>query len=247
MLPVDDLPERIRALPVAQPLLGALEGIDGVHLVGGAVRDLLLGGEPLDLDLVVEGDAGELAKAVAGRLGGKVVRYPPFLTARLHLDGHEHDFATARRERYPRPGAPPVVELATLEEDLPRRDFTIHALAASLAERDFGILRVAPRGLEDLEAGRLRVLHDRSFVDDPTRLLRLFRYAARLGFEIEPHTEELARAAIEQGALETASAARVRVELQRLLHDDGAAGALELAARLGLPRAALTSIAADGG
>ena len=109
---------------------------------------------------------------------------------------------TARRERYPHPGALPEVEPGTLEDDLARRDFTVNAIAMDLG----GALHAAPGGLEDLAGGAIRVLHDKSFNDDPTRLLRAVRYETRLGFAIEPHTEALAREARAAGALDTVSA-----------------------------------------
>src|SRR4051812_43282224 len=131
------LAEQIRALPAMQPVLAATGDVPGVHLVGGAVRDLLLGRSPKDIDLVVEGDA----RALVERLGGAATFHDEFLTARVDLDGEEVNVARSRRERYPRPGALPVVEPAPLEEDLRRRDFTVHALAASLAPEDFGAVR----------------------------------------------------------------------------------------------------------
>ena len=232
------LAEQIRALPAAAPLLEALDGARSVHLVGGAVRDLLLDRPPArDLDLVVEGDAREVARVLADRLGGTATLHDDFLTARVTVGEHGFDLATARRERYPRPGALPEVEPATLEEDLLRRDFTVHALAASLAPQDFGTVRAVPGGLEDLEAGRLRVLHDRSFLDDPTRILRLVRYAARLGFAIDQPTVLLARQALGEGALDTVSGHRIGDELRLLVAEERALAALDLADGMDLLRA----------
>src|SRR4051794_18386024 len=219
------LADQIRALPAAQPLLARLDGADGVHLVGGAVRDLLLGLQPRDMDLVVEGDVHPIAE----RLGGTATFRDDFLTGRVDVDGQEYHLTSARRERYPHPGALPVVEPASLEEDLARRDFTVHALAASLAPGDFGEVRAVPGGLEDLEAARLRVLHERSFLDDPTRILRLVRYAARLGFAIDPDTVLFARHAVGASALDTVSGHRVGDELRLLLGEDRALAALDLA------------------
>ena len=118
-----ELIDQIRALPAA----AVLEGLDGVWLVGGAVRDLLLERAPArDLDLVVEGDARPVAQALAARLGGKATIHDPFLTARVDAGEHAYDLATARRERYPRPGALPEVRPGTLAEDLRRRDVTVN-------------------------------------------------------------------------------------------------------------------------
>jgi tRNA nucleotidyltransferase (CCA-adding enzyme) len=214
------------------PAVAALEGEDAVYVVGGAVRDLLLGREPHELDFVVEGDALEVAR----RVGGRVTSHERFGTATVRLDGVTFDLAGARRERYPRPGALPEVELgASLREDLERRDFTVNAIALHLAD---GELTWLPRAEDDLRAGRLRVLHDRSFVDDPTRLLRPARYAARLGFEPEERTDRLAAEAIAGGAVDTITGSRMGAELRLLLQEPQPAALLELE-RHGLGRALL--------
>jgi tRNA nucleotidyltransferase (CCA-adding enzyme) len=210
-----ELLERVRALPAAGPLFSHLPDAPGVYLVGGAVRDLLLGDVPFDLDLVVEGDAA----ALAASLGGELTVHDRFGTSTVRLDGFEYDIARARRESYARPGALPDVEPAGLTQDLLRRDFTVNALAIALAGAGAGELHAAPGGLEDLDARRLRILHDRSFLDDPTRLFRLARYASRLGFEIEPRTRTLAGEAIDGGALRTVSDPRVGAELRLLTRE----------------------------
>src|SRR3954447_13160340 len=190
----DDLLERLRETPGARELFDALEDVPGVWIVGGAVRDALLGRDPRDLDLVVEGDAAEVAR----RLGEEPLLHERFGTATA---GGAVNLAAARRERYERPGALPVVELgAPIAEDLARRDFTVNALAVRLAD---GELEAVPNGLEDLSHHRLRVLHEGSFLDDPTRLLRLVRYGARLRFQLEEATRARAVAAGRDGALGT--------------------------------------------
>ncbi len=196
-----------------------------VYLVGGAVRDLLLGRGRADIDLVVEGDAA----ALAGSLGAEVVSHERFSTAKVKLDGHEVDIASARAESYPQPGALPVVEPAEhVEADLARRDFTINAMAVPLQGEP---RLIDPHGgREDLEAGVLRVLHPDSFLDDPTRAIRAARYAARFGFELEPGTEELLRAA-DLGSL---SADRREAELLRLAAEEEAPRAFALLAEWGL-------------
>jgi tRNA nucleotidyltransferase (CCA-adding enzyme) len=217
-MPPVDLPARIRRLPA----VAALEGEDDVYVVGGAVRDLLLGREPHELDFVVEGDALEVAR----RVGRRVVAHERFGTATVSLDGVTFDLAGARRERYPRPGALPEVELgASLREDLERRDFTVNAIALHLKD---GELIWLPGARQDLDARRLRVLHDASFVDDPTRLLRLARYAARLGFEPEEHTDRLASAAVAGGAVATITGSRMGAELRLLLEEPQPAALLAL-------------------
>jgi tRNA nucleotidyltransferase (CCA-adding enzyme) len=196
-----------------------------VFLVGGAVRDLLLGRGRADIDLVVEGDAAALAL----RLGADVVSHERFATAKVNLDGHGVDIATARTESYPHPGALPEVEpAAQIEADLARRDFTINAMAIPLrGEPDL----IDPHGGKaDLAAGLLRVLHPRSFVDDPTRALRAARYAARFGFELEPETETLLGGA----DLGTVSTDRRDAELLRLAGEVKAPRAFSLLAEWGL-------------
>jgi len=195
-------------------------GEDPVYLVGGAVRDLLLRRGRADIDLVVEGDAA----ALAARLGAEPVEHKRFATAKVTLDGHEVDIATARSETYPHPGALPEVEPARLEDDLARRDFTINAMAIPLSgEPEL----IDPRhGHADLEDGVLRVLHERSFVDDPTRALRAARYMARFGLLAEPRTEELLRKA----DLGTVSDDRREAELLRVAGEPEAARAFELLA-----------------
>ena len=207
---------RFSALAAARPLLARLGGADGVYLVGGAVRDLLLGSEPLDLDLVVDGEL----EPVAALLGTPERVHDRFETRTVSLEGFSYDLARSRRESYAHPGALPTVEPAGIAEDLSRRDFSDNALALGLSGSSRGRLLQAPHGREDVEARRLRVLHDQSFFDDPTRLLRLARYAGRLGFAIEEHTHALARAAVTAGALDTVSGPRVGTEV-RLLAQQG--------------------------
>jgi tRNA nucleotidyltransferase (CCA-adding enzyme) len=225
--PKDHSESIAEALQHMHPELDAVREAAGdpVYLVGGAVRDLLLGRGRVDVDLVVEGDAAALAE----RLGAEARSHERFATAKVRLDGHEVDIASARSETYPHPGALPVVEpAATLEEDLGRRDFTINAMAIPLA----GDPRlVDPHGGQaDLAAKRLRVLHPRSFEDDPTRAIRAARYAARFGFELEPETERLLRAA----DLDTVSADRREAELLRLAAEPTAPEAYRLLGEWGL-------------
>ena len=204
----DDLLERLRGVPGAAPVFDALADVPGVWVVGGAVRDALLGHGPRDLDLVVEGDA----EAVARRLGEDPLVHDRFGTATAV---GEVNIAATRRERYARPGALPDVELGVpLREDLERRDFSVNTLAVRLAD---GELESVPGALEDLAGRRLRALHARSFLDDPTRLLRLVRYGARLRFQIEQETRLWAFAAVADGALATVTGPRLGAELRLLL------------------------------
>jgi tRNA nucleotidyltransferase (CCA-adding enzyme) len=226
---MDDLRQRLRALPCGRRLLEAAAGMAGVHLVGGAVRDLLLGRAPRELDVVVEGDVD----ALAARLGadGAYVVHERFGTATVRRGECRWDLAAARGETYARPGALPAVARAPIEHDLERRDVTVNALALDLAS---GQLRGAAHAEEDLRARRLRVLHDASFRDDPTRLWRVARYAARLGFVVEERTAALAAEAVAGGALETVSPARIGNELRLALREPDPIAALEAAVALEL-------------
>jgi tRNA nucleotidyltransferase (CCA-adding enzyme) len=210
-----------------------VEGEPGVYLVGGAVRDLLRGGQPFDLDLVVERDPVEVAR----RIGHKVVVHDRFGTSTVAADGFSYDIGRARRETYSRPGALPDVTPADLEADLGRRDFSVNAMAAALGGPGPGSLAAFPGALDDLQAETLRVLHDGSFIDDPTRLLRLARYHGRLGFSVEPHTRDLAAQAVRGGALETLSGPRIGNELRLLAREHDPIAALEAVRELELDRA----------
>ncbi len=231
------LAERIRALPGMDALLPALRGLPPAFLVGGAVRDLLRGERAVDLDVAVEGDAIAAAREIASRTGGDATVHDRFGTATVRAPGLAVDLATTRTERYEQPGALPLVEPATLDEDLARRDFAINAMAVELTGDRLGHLRDPHGGRADLDAGVVRALHERSFVDDPTRLLRAVRYEARLGARMDPDTEARAREAIAGGALETVSGHRIRDELIDLLAAVEVGRAVERLADLELDRA----------
>jgi len=242
----DELEEAVRAVPGMDRILGALDGAPSTFLVGGAVRDLLHGVGAVDLDLCVEGDAVATARLLAERLGGgEVVGHERFGTATVHVDGLSVDLAETRRETYERPGALPRVEPADLEEDLGRRDFTVNAMAAVLNGPSRGRLIDPHGGLADLDAGIVRVLHPRSFEDDPTRLLRAVRYETRLGARMDPDTEARAREAIEVGALATVSGPRLRMPLLALLAEPEVARAVGRLADLGIDRGLHPELRAD--
>jgi tRNA nucleotidyltransferase (CCA-adding enzyme) len=220
-------PSQLPALVDSLPASGVLREIaDRVpaYLVGGAVRDLLLGIEGGDLDVAVDGDIDAL-----GQLPGfDLEREGLFLTGRVERDGVSVDVARTRAESYPKPGALPEVRPASIEEDLARRDFTVNAMAFPLSgER--GLLD-PHGGLDDLRAGLLRVLHARSFSDDPTRALRAARYASRFGFELEPETKRLLRRA----DLSTVSDDRIQNELRRAATEPDPAAALRLIVNWGI-------------
>jgi tRNA nucleotidyltransferase (CCA-adding enzyme) len=228
-----ELRERIRALPGMDRLLPALEGLPPAYLVGGAVRDLILGTASPDLDLAVEVDARATARALAERLGGFTEEKGKYDTATVKADGLSVDVAQTRVEHYPTPGALPEVAPAPLSADLRRRDFTINAMAVALRGDELGHLHDPFAGRRDLADRVVRVLHDGSFLDDPTRLLRAVRYETRLGFQMDPHTERLARDAIEIGALKTLSGTRLRDALFLLLAEYEAPSALKRLQDLG--------------
>jgi tRNA nucleotidyltransferase (CCA-adding enzyme) len=220
------LPELVDGLPGIDVLRGIAERVPA-YVVGGAVRDLLLGvGDGPDLDVAIEGEVETLSEVP----GFELEREGLFLTGRLELDGVKVDVARARSETYPHPGALPEVRPATIAEDLARRDFTVNAMAYPLADAEGAELIDPHGGLGDLRAGLLRVLHERSFLDDPTRALRAARYAARFGFELEPGTVKL----LDGIDLSTVSDDRIQGELRRIAAEDDPAGALRLIVEWGV-------------
>ena len=245
--PEVQLRERLRRLAGLDRLLPALEGLPPTYLVGGAVRDLLRGANAVDMDLAVEGNARSVARALAERLGGEAREHERFGTARVRTGELTFDLATTRREAYDEPGALPRVSEALLDEDLGRRDFTINAMAVGLTGDDLGHLYDPRGGLADLEEGVVRVLHEGSFMDDPTRLLRAVRYEVRLGFRMDPATEGLARRAATEGALRTVSGARVRDELMDLLGEPQAPAGVRRMHDLGLDRSLHPALGAEPG
>jgi len=241
-----DLPDRLRALRGMDRILAALEGAPPCYLVGGGVRDMLLEREPRDIDIAVEGDAEAVAERLAVALGGELTTHERFGTATVTAGGVDAvNLARTRRETYSAPGVLPNVEPAPLPEDLGRRDFTINAMALVLNGDAIRELVDPHGGRADLGAGVVRVLHERSFVDDPTRLLRAVRYAARLGFAIEPDSERWARTAIAAGALTTVSGPRIRDELLDLLAEHETPAAVELLTGLGIDAALHPQLRAD--
>jgi tRNA nucleotidyltransferase (CCA-adding enzyme) len=221
----EGLEGRIQGLPGFAALRdAAAEASLDAYLVGGAVRDALLGHERSDLDVVVVGDHLALARA----LGDEVREHDRFGTATVAAGQGMVDVAAARAETYPRPGSLPEVTPGTLEEDLARRDFSVNAMAVPLA--DPAELIDPYGGLDDLERGVLTVLHGGSLADDPTRALRAARYAARLGLEPEPGTLAQIRGAV----LETVSEDRIDAELRKLAGEPEPARGFELLDEWGL-------------
>ena len=189
-----------------------------IYAAGGIVRDLLLGMDCIDVDLVVEGDGIELARALGRDYGATVRVHQIFYTAAVNFpNGLQVDVATARVEFYQYPAALPQIETSSLHQDLYRRDFTINAMAVSLNEGDFGYIVDFFGGREDLEQGLLRVLHNLSFVEDPTRILRGIRFEKRYNISLEPQTLKLAKEAVSSNMLDRVSKERVWEELKYIL------------------------------
>jgi tRNA nucleotidyltransferase (CCA-adding enzyme) len=183
------------------------------YLVGGSVRDLLRTEENLDIDIVIEGDGIAFARAFGERLNAKVRAHQKFGTAQIRTNFIKLDVATARTEYYESPAALPKVEISSIKKDLYRRDFTINTLAVKLNPRDFGVLIDFFGGQRDLREKSIRVLHNLSFVEDPTRAFRAVRFSERFGFKISKHTENLIKSTIEMNLFDRLSGPRLYEEL----------------------------------
>ena len=231
------LDEKRRALLDIVRDQGAQRGLP-LYMVGGAVRDLILGRQVNDFDLTDEGDAITLAHSLAGQHGGVVTAHNKFGTAKwflpqtLKTDHDSLDLISARSETYKQPAALPTVKRGSLADDLKRRDFTINALALRLDDPHFGDLRDDFHGLDDLQNGRIRVLHPRSFIDDPTRMYRAVRYEGRYGFKMSDDTVALIPEA--SPFVEKLSAQRIRHELDLILEEQNPVPMLARLDELGL-------------
>ena len=225
---------------IPEPILNLLYEIGEVagknaYLVGGFVRDLLLKRPSLDIDIVIEGDAIRVAETMCDRWNGTLEVHPQFGTATVtpqNIDLPKVDFVTARSETYQGAGTLPIVQSGTLNDDLHRRDFSINALAMRLDTNAFGTIVDETGGVEDLEAGIIRVLHKQSFIDDPTRIFRATRYAARYNFRIAETDEALIQEALP--VLPQLSGERIRNEIDRVLLEKHAAKIVEHLTQLGV-------------
>jgi tRNA nucleotidyltransferase (CCA-adding enzyme) len=214
-----------------------------LYLVGGGVRDVVLRRGQVDIDLVGEGPVVSLAEKAALVLGGRWIEHRTFGTATVEGRDFRLDLAMARAEKYTRPGALPKVRPASIDDDLGRRDFTINAMALALCGRERGQLLDPFDGMGDIAGGRVRVLHDRSFIDDATRILRAVRYETRFGFSIEGKTLTLLKRDLTY--LDTISGARVRHDLLRLLAEPGPEKGLLRCQELGVLAAIHTALRFD--
>lgn len=223
-----------------------------LYLVGGSVRDILLGRAVNDFDLTIEGDAAKLAESILRKYAGRVIFHSRFGTATWTLDDITFkrldvpmlgassfppflDFISARSETYSKPGALPTIKRSTIDDDLRRRDFSINAMALRLDGRFWGQLHDPLGGQSDLEKRRIRLLHNRSFIDDPTRMLRAIRYAMRYGFEIEPETLALINYESRE-VLSRLSGERLRHEIDLMYDESEPSAMLRRAAELDLLR-----------
>ncbi len=204
-----------------------------LYLVGGPVRDAILGAQVKDLDFVLHGDAVVLARSLSEEMAWGLVVHPRFGTATLTFQDAAIDIVTARRETYQTPGALPQVTPGSIADDLSRRDFSINALALPLFDSNPRVLD-QHHGLQDLEDGQVRVLHPASFTDDPTRILRAIRYEQRLGFRLQAQTEDLFRSALDNRAFDAVSGDRIRHELDKILQEVSPAPVLQRASELGV-------------
>ncbi len=202
------------------------------YIVGGPVRDKLLGIKNIDRDFVVEGDGIKFAQILNKTFKGKLTTYKAFGTATIDIKGKRIDIVSARKESYEYPAAYPAVEPGTIKDDLFRRDFTINAMAIAINKRNSGKLVDFYGGREDLKKGIIRVLHDKSFMDDPTRIFRAVRFSVRFGFKIEPGTKNLIKEAISDGFLGEVNAGRIRKEIELFLKEKNPKKCLDMFSKL---------------
>ena len=217
------------------------------YLVGGSVRDLLMGQENLDIDLVIEGDGIAFARALAERVQAKVRPHQIFATAQVFLKTLRLDVATARTEYYESPAALPKVETSSIKKDLYRRDFTINALAIKLNPKGFGLLMDFFGGQRDIKEKTVRVLHNLSFVEDPTRAFRAIRFSERFGFKLSRHTATLMKSSIEMNLFDRLSGSRLCEELQLAFHETNPVLILQKLSDYGLLRVIHRQIVFDEG
>ncbi|MBN2483675.1 MAG: CCA tRNA nucleotidyltransferase [Candidatus Omnitrophica bacterium] len=216
---IEKLPSNVKRVLKRSSVLSRKLDV-AIYLVGGIVRDFILGRDNFDLDIVVEGDGLKFAHALGEHYKADFRKHHSFGTATVYFKGFKVDIATARRESYPHPGALPVITRSTLKEDLIRRDFSINAMALSLNRDDYGGLIDYYKGYTDLRDGIIRVLHDRSFTDDPTRIFRAIRFEQRFGFRMRRGTLKLLKSALAKGALKTVNEQRLRDELALMFEEE---------------------------
>ncbi|MBN4064224.1 CCA tRNA nucleotidyltransferase [Dehalococcoides mccartyi] len=229
--------EYLRVFELCREISDEVENIDGVYVVGGIVRDLVLDRNPGDIDISVVGDGSAFSNALAKKLGAGSPVESQFLTFKIDVTGvfdevSSIDIVTARSETYSEPAALPEISISTIQDDLKRRDFTVNSMAISLSSADWGILVDPANGFGDIMRKRIKVHHDGSFIDDPTRIFRAVRYATRLGFTIENRTSALIDRSMD--GVDRLSGTRVRNEFELLLAEPKLAEILRKSEEIGL-------------
>ena len=226
-----------RVFGLCRDISSELDSVDGVYVVGGIVRDLILDRTPGDIDLSVTGDAKAFSAELASRIGAPSPDESQFLTFKIGATGifsdvSSIDVVTARSETYADSAALPEVEVSSINHDLKRRDFTVNAMAISLMGSDWGTLVDPKNGFGDVMRKRIKVLHDGSFVDDPTRIFRAVRYAVRLGFGIDSRTIELISKSLAN--VDRLSGTRVRNEFELVLMESNRVEMFRMSEEIGL-------------
>jgi len=217
---IEQLPQEILELIYLSRDIAEESGLN-IYLIGGFVRDLILGVKNFDLDIAVEGDGIKFADTLAGRLNVRFISHKRFGTATLTVKPHfKVDIATTRKEFYPEPACLPVVNIGTLRDDLKRRDFTINTLAISISGKKFGELFDLFEGKKDIKNKKVRILHNLSFIDDPTRILRAIRFEQRYNFKIEPNTLKRLKEAVKLKMLNLVQPQRLRDEIILILKEE---------------------------
>jgi len=217
---INNLPKELKEIIFLCRKIAKQQNIE-IYLVGGFVRDLLLEEKNFDLDIVVEKGGIEFATMLSRQLHADLVKHRPFGTATLNCkNGYKIDIATSRKETYLKPAALPTVEAGTIRDDLARRDFSINAMACHIDYQKFGMFVDFFGGWDDLKNKKIRVLHQRSFIDDPTRIMRAVRFEQRFGFKIEKNTLRLIKEAKNQKLLERVQKHRIRDELILIFKED---------------------------
>lgn len=206
-----------------------------LFVAGGMVRDLLIGTQSKDIDLVVEGDSHALANEIARLYHAKITLHQRFQTAKLSVNGFTVDIVAARKETYEHPGALPKITAGTMEDDLKRRDFSINAMAISISGDTYGHLVDPLGGFADLKEGIIRILYPESFTDDGTRIFRAIRYEQRFGFDIEPETLTLLKEGKKH--IPALSADRLRYEFECIFNEQAPEKALCRASQLSVLKA----------
>lgn len=222
------------SLSVTLQEIGEIGG-EHVYLVGGSVRDILLKRTSIDIDIVVEGDAITVAKQLKSHWNGTLQVHPQFGTATVSSENPDKtkvDFVTARSETYQKPATLPKIEPGTISDDLLRRDFSINAVAVCIGKKTFGKVIDINRGIDDLNSGIIRVLHNRSYIDDPTRIFRACRYAGRFNFQITDADLQLIQEAIPLISL--LSGERIRNEIERVFVENNTSTIVQLLDNFGI-------------